>query len=59
MGWILERPGSLRVGYWRDQGLQARHWRDHGVWGWATGGAIDLNQLVDHVLHVCMCLCIR
>ena len=52
LGWILERLGGLRVGYWRDQGFQARYWRDHGVWGWATGGVIDLNQLVYHVLHV-------
>lgn len=31
--WILERQGTLKVGYLRDQRVHARYWRNHRVWG--------------------------
>jgi len=59
LGWILERPEGLRAGYMREKGVHASCWRDHGVWWWAAGGVIDMNQLVEHVFNECMCLCLR
>lgn len=61
LGWSWRDRAGLRVGYWRGQRVHARYWRDHKVWGLATGEVIDLNQLLEGLMVacVCVCLCVR
>lgn len=57
--WVWRNSSGLWADYWKDQDVQASCWREHGLWGTASGKVINLDQEPETSGCICLCLWVR